>query len=69
MRLTRQIGALLLVGCALTTAGCSTTQDPHYNPYASPIRDQGALDHAEDALGAAEQALDNLDARLENIIY
>lgn len=50
-------------------AGCSIHHDPHYNPYAPPGGAKPVLRAADDAVQLAEDAVANLDARLENTLY
>ena len=57
----------LILAAAL--AGCSTTGDPSFNPYAPPGGDPPLLRRADAVMDGAEGALDNLDRRLENALY
>jgi len=52
----------------LLTAGCSLRDDPHHNRFA-PARDQPrVLQRADGLVTSAEQALDNAEQRIDNII-
>lgn len=57
---------ILVVGAA---AGCSTRHDPDFNVYAPPRSGRTVLEAADAMMNAAGQALDNLDARMENLVY
>lgn len=59
------ICAALLFGLG----GCSTQNDPHYNPYSSLRGGRPVTQRVEDAMNFAQGALDNLDARIENAGY
>lgn len=62
--------ALTAAATALLTTACSTRHDPHYNIYDQGVyRDRTALENIEDLEACAEQALDNLERRIENIVY
>lgn len=64
------IGFCIVAAGLLTLSACSTRQDPHYNVYDQGVaRDRTLLENAEDLHALAEQALDNLDRRVENIVY
>lgn len=58
-----------LVLSPLVACGCSTTGDPHFNPYSPPGGDPPILQRGDAAMDGLEQALDNLDRRLENALY
>lgn len=58
----------LWVVAVLPLAGCSLRDDPHHNRFA-PARDQPrVLQRAEGLVTSAEQALDNAEQRIDNII-
>ncbi|MBN2446539.1 MAG: hypothetical protein JXO22_07435 [Phycisphaerae bacterium] len=59
------------VFCALVPllAGCSPHLDPGFNPYSRCTGERTVLERADDAINQAGQALDNLDQRIENIMY
>lgn len=61
---------LVLAAClGPLIGGCSTRNDPHFNPYASGGGEPTVLERAEQAVQTIERALDNLDERQENIVY
>lgn len=61
--------ALLLATCLVIAAGCSTRDDPHFNPYDPPGGRRPVLKAADDVADLPMRALDNLDRRLENAAY
>ncbi|MGD8454479.1 MAG: hypothetical protein PVJ57_21910 [Phycisphaerae bacterium] len=68
-RWTGIAGLLLAGGIGLLLSGCSTRNDPHFNPYARCGGEPTVLDRVEHAVEVVETALDNLDERQENTIY
>jgi hypothetical protein len=60
---------LALLTAATLLAGCATRDDAAFNPYAPGNGDPTLLEHAEQAVDRVGEALDNLDARLENTVY
>ncbi len=48
--------------------GCSTRNDTHFNPYRTPGSAATVMQRADSIMDAAEDLLDNLDARVENAI-
>lgn len=64
-------GALWTGAIALLSllAGCTVRNDPNFNPYARGGGDGTLMDRAEQAVEAGGQALDSLDARLENSVW
>lgn len=69
MKRIRRSCAWALAALPLLAVGCSTTADPHFNPYAAPGGDPPLLQRGDAAMDGVEQALDNLDRRLENALY
>jgi hypothetical protein len=65
-RLRCALAAAVLI---FLTASCSVHNDPHYNPYAAPRGEPRLLESADAAMEAAEQALNNVDQRVENGVY
>jgi hypothetical protein len=57
------VGTLLFV-----LAGCSLRDDPSYNRYAPNNGDPTLLQRAERLVDSAEDALDNGQQRLENVL-
>ena len=70
-RLSRLVCTVGPVFCALILplSGCSHHLDPGYNPYCRSTGDRTVLERADDVVNQAAQALDNLDQRIENIMY
>lgn len=62
-------GLWFLVLLLAAFAGCSTRNDPAYNPYCPLDGDPGLMGRMDQLNQAADEALDNLDERLENILY
>ena len=60
------VTALASVVFALT--GCSTRNDTHFNLYRTPGSAATLMQRADRMMDAAEDLLDNLDARMENAI-
>lgn len=58
------LGSFLLAA----VGGCGTT-DPRSRVHVSPERDPTWLEHAEMPLEYLQQALDNLDRDMENVVY
>lgn len=54
---------------ALPLCGCSTRHDPGYNAYAPPRGRATVLQTTDRAADFPLEALDNLDARIENMVY
>ncbi len=57
-----------LASAILALTGCSTRNDTHFNPYRTPGSAATVMQRADSIMDAAEQLLDNLDARIENAI-
>ncbi len=53
----------------MSGAGCATRNDPRFNPYARGHGDGTFLDRCEQIIEIGAEALDSLDARLENMIW
>lgn len=59
-----------MLTAVLALVGCSTRDDPAFNPYTPGNNgDPTLLEHAQQAVDRVGEALDNLDARLENTVY
>jgi len=61
--------ALLAAAATTLAAGCAVRDDPAFHRYAPAGGDPTALQRAEAAVGSLEQALEDLDARMENALY
>ncbi len=57
-----------LVSAVFALTGCSTRNDTHFNPYRTPGSAATVMQRADRIMDAAEDLLDNLDARMENAI-
>lgn len=56
------------VALALAGAGCAVEDDPDFNPYAPPRSGASLLQAAEEAVGAVDGALNNLDRRMDHLL-
>ncbi len=57
-----------LASAVVALTGCSTRNDTHFNPYRTPGSAETLMRRADRIMDAAEDLLDNLDARMENAI-
>ena len=57
-----------LASAVVALTGCSTRNDTHFNPYRTPGAAATVMQRADRIMDAAEDLLDNLDARMENAI-
>ena len=53
----------------LALAGCSVRNDVGFNPYARNNGDPTVMERLEEVIGLGDEALDNLDARLDNAVW
>ena len=60
---------LMLVLLLLGVGGCAVRDDVTYNPYAPNDGDPTWMQRAEQAAEVADQAVDDLEARLEYTVY
>ena len=65
----RQLTALLALFAVLNTACSSTHLDPAYNRYAPTNGDPTILRRLDHIADSAREVLDNLDERIENVVY
>ncbi len=61
-----ELALILLVS---TIAGCSLRDDHRYNRYAPTDGDPTVLQRTDALMQAAQDALDNVDRRIENVVY
>lgn len=57
-----------LAAAVVALTGCSTRDETHFNPYRTPGSAETLMRRADGIMDAAEDLLDNLDARMENAI-
>ena len=62
-------GPVLLALSAWAVTGCTPQRDPAFNPYAHQIGDRPALDALQHAADQLADGVDNIDRRLENVLY
>ncbi len=63
------VGPVLCAAGLCVAAGCSTRDDPAFNPFAPATGGRTALETLDDVVNQAQQAVDNFDRRLENAAY
>lgn len=68
--ISRRCGLWLIpLFAVLAAAGCSTRNDPTYNPFVPNQGHTPWVQHAENAVQTAEEALDNFERRMNNTLY
>lgn len=68
-RIGRCVGLLSLALLLAASAGCSIRNDPSANRFRPREEDLRLMSRARQYERVADQALDNLDERLENILH
>ncbi len=58
----------LVAALLLTTPGCATRNDPHYNRYAPHNGRPTVLDRGEHCLDYAADRVDDLEERFDNLV-
>ncbi len=62
------VAVAALASAVVGLTGCSTRNETHFNPYRTPGSAATVMQRADRLMDAAEDLLDNLDARMENAI-